>query len=339
MYPRRDAVSGLYGFWGTNAWVIEPQYDFACHFSSGYAEVRRVDQEFGLIGKDGTFYSVKEICTGRTLVSDEFFNGFVDFNEGESKYACVCTETRRGREWGLIDTNLVYKPLPLDSRLPLTNIRVYGEYLVLIHAEENSMRSSVGLFSILERRLELGLDFTCIYPSSESLWVVSRSVPDAVSNHHDMAFYDMERHAIVSGWYWGAIPFACGFGAINEDGGDWHFVDRTLRPAFDAEFDDVGRFSYGLAAVYKDEDAGYIDTTGRMRLLLPYDDLRPFNEFGLAFANRDRSDWDIDIIDRKGHARLSGLETAVYYEGDFPYFEISKDGDEHVYDAQLSRLY
>ena len=95
-------------------------------------------------------------------------------------------------------------------------------------------------------------------------------------------------------------------------------MDASLRPAFDAQFDYVSRFSSGLAAVYTGADAGYIDTTGRMRLLLPYDDLQPFNDFGLAIANRDELEWDIDIIDREGRPRLAGLETAVFWEGGLP---------------------
>ena len=84
---------------------------------------------------------------------------------------------------------------------------------------------------------------------------------------------------------------------------------------------------------------GYSDTTGRMRLLLPYDDLQPFNEFGLAIANRDELEWDIDIIDREGRPRLAGLETAVFWEGDFPHFEVSKDGKDHLFDMNLNIIF
>jgi hypothetical protein len=118
------------------------------------------------------------------------------------------------------------------------------------------------------------------------------------------------------------------------------FVDASLQPAFNTEFDEVDRFSFGLAAVYEGNDAGYIDTAGRMRLLMPhYARLQPFNEYGQALANRDEQKWAIDVIDREGRPRLSGLETAVFWEGDFPYFEVSKDGQDHLFDKDLNKIF
>ena len=76
-----------------------------------------------------------------------------------------------------------------------------------------------------------------------------------------------------------------------------------------------------------------------MRLLLPYRDLQPFNRFGLALANRDAENWDIDIIDQQGRPRLGGLQTAVFQEGDFPHFEVTRDGKEQVYDMNLHLIY
>jgi hypothetical protein len=148
---------------------------------------------------------------------------------------------------------------------------------------------------------------------------------------------------LLPGWHVGAKPFSEGFGVITDrnEAGCTYFVDENLQPVFDSRFDDVDRFSHGLAAVYQDEDAGYIDTTGRMRLLLPYARMQPFNRFGLAIANRNESEWDIEIIDREGKPRLTGLDTAVFWEGDFPYFEVSRTSPDRqeevgeIYDMNL----
>jgi WG containing repeat len=338
MYPRRDDGSGLYGYWGSGGWVIDPRFDYACRFYSGYAAVRLVNQRYGLIGKDRTFHPLDAICGGRKPIRDKFFSGFVDFNSGPSRYASVCTANRGRREWGLIDTSLTYKPLPNEVFSAMTGARPYGNHVVLIRSDSDVAETTCGLFNLDDMQLELPCNYTYIYTSNESLWVVTRTTDDP-SPVPKSAFYDLSKREIVSDWFWGALPFSCGLGAVNEGGGPWYFVDGTLRPAFDAEFDDVGRFSCGLAAVYLGDDAGYIDTAGRMRLLLPYDVLQPFNEFGLAIANRDELEWDIDIVDREGRPRVAGLDTAEFWEGDFSHFQVSKDGKEKLIDVNLRSIY
>jgi hypothetical protein len=341
MYPRRDDASDLYGYWERDGWAIRPQFAYAHTFRNGYAAVSLVDDLSGLIGMDGKLLPLDAICCGRTPFRDEFtfFTGFGDFDLQVSQYADVCTENRGRREWGLVDTSLTYRPLPDEVFSGVTSVKVCGEYLVLTQKHGRGYESSSGLFNLHDRRLELPVDYSCIYPSRESFWVVSRNI----GKHQEIrrnAFYDPSKREIISDWFWEAMPFSCGLGAIREtQDGRWYFVDETLRPAFEGEFDGVGRVSYGLAAVYKDSDAGYIDTTGRTRLLLPYDDLQPFNEFGLAIANRDQLEWDIDIIDRDGRPRLSGLETAVFWEGDFPHFQVSKDGKDHLFDTNCKLIF
>ncbi len=341
MYPRRDDGSGRYGYWGRDGWAIRPQFTYAHRFLSGYAAVETTDGRDGLIGKDGAFFPLDAIIGGRTPIREEFspFAGFVDFNSEPSRYAAVCTVNRGQREWGLIDTSLLYRPLPEEVSAAATDVRPYGDHLVLLRANDRG-EWPCGLFNLRDMRLELPVDYRCIYASRESIWVVSRAGDDD-QDAGGSAFYDLRKREFLPGLFWEALPFSCGFGAIREGevNGNSYFVDESLRPAFDSEFDDVGRFSHGLAAVYKDDDTGYIDTAGRMRLLLPYDDLQPFNEFGLAIANRDALEWDIDIVDREGRPRLAGLETAVFWEGDFPYFEVSKDGKSNLFDIHINKIF
>ncbi len=344
MYPRKDDDSGLYGYWGRDSWAIHPQFDYACSFASGYAAVRQVDGRSGLIGKDGMCLLLENICGGRTpLLADRsspnsfYFTGFGYFDSQPLRYAVVSTDDHGRREWGLIDTSLAYRPLPDKVFSEALSVIPYGEYVVIVRASGRRHESSCGLFNLRDMRLDLPVDYSDIYPSRESIWVVSRPIGDPQETRR-FAFYDVSKREFLPGRFFYALPFSCGFGSISEerDGGSY-FVDEGLRPAFDAEFDDVRRFSFGLAAVYKGDDAGYIDTTGRMRLLLPYDELKPFNEFGLAIAHRDER--ERDIIDREGRARLAGLEVADFREGDFPYFEVTKDGEDHLFDIDLNRVF
>ena len=339
MYPRKDESTGRYGFWGRDDWVIAPEFEYASAFINGYAAIRLVDGSDGLIGTDGTIHSVAAICGGRTPIREEFssFTGFDSLHGQPSRSTPIRTGNRWRREWGLIDTSLAYRPLTHKAFSRATTLRISGEYVVLIRDGRRPGDSIQGLFNLRDASLELPFEYSCIYPSLGSIWAVA-SPFDRRSKSNRFAFYDLNRRAFLPGRFAGAKPFSEGFGAIQrEDNAPWCFVDEGPQPVFDAEFDGVERFSQGLAAVF-DEDASYIDTAGQKRLVLPYEDLQPFNEFGLAIANRDGLDWDLDIIDRTGQPRLNGFETAVFWEGDFPHFEVTTDDLIHLYGMQCQLI-
>jgi hypothetical protein len=344
MYPRQDDRSGLYGYWGRDRWAIHPQFGYAHRFVNGYAAVDLVDGRSCLIGVDGRHFPLDAICCGRTPIQDEdwSFSGFGGYESQPPRYAVVWTEDGGQRECGFIDSQLTYRPLPNDVFTAAATVRPCAEHLVIFHASGRGTESFCGLFNLGDELIELPMEYACIYPAKESIWVVSRAIGEQRGIYH-YAFYDVNRREFLPGRFPFALPFSCGLGAVRvgerDSGGRSYFVNKELRPAFDARFDEVGSFSYGLAAVYDGGDAGYIDTSGQMRLLLPYEDLQPFNEFGLAIANRNEEEWDIDIIDREGQPRLGGLETAAFWEGDFPHFQITKDGEGHLYDVNLDIIF
>jgi WG containing repeat len=347
MYPRKDHKTGRYGYRVRDGWAIQPQFGYANNFVNGHAAVDLLDGRRAFLRPDGTLLSLKEICGGRTPVQTDWsapdcfcFSGFHYFESQSSRYMTVRTEIRRRRAWGLIDTSLAYIPLPDEVFAQIDQVQPYGEYLIVRRSTGRAHESLVGLFNIRTMRLEVPLDEICIHPSLELIWVLSRGWhSDNQSETLRFAFYDVSKQEFLSDWFRYALPFSEGFGAIRDDSGFMYFVDRNLQPAFEAQFGEVDRFSYGLAAVYDRSDSGYLDTSGQMRLLLPhYDRLQPFNEFGLAIANRDDANWDLDIIDRTGHARLKGFETAVFWEGDFPYFQVSKGDEELLFDIELNRI-
>ncbi len=337
MIPRRDHETGLYGFWSGSAWVVEPCFGYAHNFNKGYAAVKLSDNSYGLVGKNGEVRDISAICGGRTPVWDGFsFSGFVDFQSESSLYAPIRTLNHGQLEWGLIDTSLAYRPLPGDEFYGVSSIISCGDFVILIR-EDTTFGSVCGLFNLVQMRLELPVEYSHIYTSRESMWAVSQKRRDSRAQGAT-AFYDVERHAFMSPWFWEALPFSEGLGARRDrEDARWCFVDGHLRPSFESEFDGVRRFSHGLAAVYEGDDAGYIDTTGRMRLVLPYDDLQPFNEYGWAVVSRDDEEWA--IIDRAGQPHLAGLDVADYWSGDFPYFQVTKNGSESMLDMSLGVIY
>lgn len=340
MYPTQNPKTGLYGYWGNNQWLIEPKYAYAHNFEYGYAAVELNSETYQLVNPEGVSHSVTSICGGRSLTKDFTFTGFTRINDSPAEYAVVCIDDDGRHEWGLIDIHLAYAPLPDSIFSVASHAACYGDF-IMFWIMESVTKARYGLYNIPNRKLLISCDqkYNCIYSSNETIWVVSRRGASHLGER-TFAFYDVRSNEIISDWYWEAKPFACGFGAFKkEERSPWYFVDETLEPVFDRGFEDVGRFSEGLADVLDGEDGGYIDTTGRLRLLLPYEELNPFNRFGWAIANRNINDWDLDVIDRTGKARLTGFETAVYWEGDFPYFELTKGKERFLVDMDLQIVY
>ena len=333
MYSYRDETTGLDGYLGRDGWIIKPQFRSADDFHNGYAGVRLPEGSEALVRTDGSVVSLSSLLGNLASSPGEEirFNGFSNQNSDTERYAAVGVGPERGpRRWSVLNTDLNCRPLPGEVFDRADFVYPYGEYLVFIRAG-----GTYGLFSLADRQLVLPAIWSCIYPSTGPIWVVSRRDQ---SGKTECAFFDLRTGSFLPGWFWGAIPFADGFGAVRFEDRDGYFVGEDLQPAFDGGWDDMGRFAHGLAAVYKDEDAGYIDTTGRMKLLLDYDELQPFNALGLTIANRDSSDWSLDIIDRTGQVRLAGLDTATFYDGDFPHFAVSRAEENLLLDAELQRV-
>lgn len=326
MYPVLDRTLGLYGYWDGRQWALDPTFRQARNFHAGYAAVETDVGHWGLITVDGVLHSITSICNGKNIYGQESFAGFDgEFNPYE-EYAIVCLDDHGQREWGVIDTALKYRTLPRNVFREASVVHCHGEYLlILIETPRDDATTRYGVFSLRNWRVRIPPMYSYIYVADTPVWVVARELQSSTGK--GLAFYDLRRDEIVSDWFWGAISCWEGFGVINENGeSPWQYVNERLEPMFDRTFDSAERFSHGLAAVWQEDDAGYIDTTGRMRLVLQYDELQPFNRFGWALANRDQAKWDIDIIDRKGQARIRHCDTAVFWDGDYPYFELGMSG-------------
>jgi hypothetical protein len=341
MYSRKDPKTGHYGFWANGDWAIEPRFDYVHSFVRGYAAFEVPNGGSGLIDRNGAYHSIDSIRGFKTAAREKVdFVGFTEFREQINQYAVVGTGSKKRRNWGLIDTSLQYIPLHAAEFSRAFSVQVEGEHLIAIYETKEPFVSRYGLFHIREREWVLLAQYRCIYPSAtDPIWVVARGT--ARRGNPEVAFCNIETGTILSDWYWGAEQFSEGLGAINEDGeSSWYFVDHSLRPALgDSRYGNVDRFAHGMAAVSQGSDSGYIDTSGRWRLVLPYETLTAYNRFGWAIANRNDRDWDLDIIDREGQARLTGFETAVFWDGDFPYFETTRKGRLQLWDMQLKLVY
>jgi len=335
MYPRVEGRSGFYGYWADGGWAVRPRFLYAYPFHGGYAAVRLVDGQIALLARDGALFPVAGLCEGRTLHGEPYISGFDGMDRQPSDYATVRVVEGGRPAWGLIDRNLKYRRLPPEVFSQVGNIWICKDHLIVQKDGRNGCESPVGLFSLASDELELPFVHRTIRPSVDSYWVVA--------DRDGYAFYDAAAKRVLPGRYTSASPFSCGFAGVHV--GPWDatgrefFVDEQLRPAFDAEFGEVGDFAFGLAAFHNYDVSGYLDTSGAIRIETHYQMLQPFNRHGLALANRDDCDWDIDIIDRTGTPRLSGFDTADYTDGDHPCFEVTAGGRSFLYDVDLSLVY
>jgi WG containing repeat len=323
--------------------VIRPRYEYAGNFTNGYAFVRHEDKREGLIDRGGKFYLLNDLCGGRTPVMPDrhYFTGFDDLDNVPSRYADVCTVDAGRIQWGLINTQLEYIALPDEFFSQAENVRIFGEFLMIVNPELHSTEKIVGLFNLKTMALELPCEYSWIIPSLDPIWVVVRGRNETKNREH--AFYDLRTHKFIPGWYHEAQPFSEGLGIIRAGQmitDDIYYVDEQFNPVLKNRFWSLGRFSQGLAHVFSDEWSGYIDRSGNPRIHLPgYEELTSFNPYGYAIANRGKKDWVLDIIDRNGKARLRGFETAAFSPGDFPYFELSWKETEYFYDMNLNLVH
>lgn len=88
----------------------------------------------------------------------------------------------------------------------------------------------------------------------------------------------------------------------------WGFVDGNGKLAVNPQFEAVGDFHYGLAAVRWKGKWGYIDAKGKMAVPPRYDSVSDFVEAGLAVVTLDGS---YQLIDRSGRAVGDALDASV----------------------------
>jgi len=136
--------------------------------------------------------------------------------------------------------------------------------------------------------------------------------------------------------YWEAENFSEGFAVVQTKGGGqpdprdrWSFIDKTGKLATEQEFEAVGSFSDGMAAVRKDGKWGVVDNNFDLVIDYQYEDdgyepwpgVRRFS-YGLAAAKKDGK-WG--YIDKTG-------KTVINFEYDKAYrfseglARVSKDG-------------
>lgn len=104
-----------------------------------------------------------------------------------------------------------------------------------------------------------------------------------------------------------------GFYAVEDASGKCAFINSRGELITDFRYDQVTRFSENRAAVYENEQWGYIDTNGVVRISPQYGYTTPFSEGLAAVAINDK----IGFIDPMGNTVIPPIysETGSFHEG------------------------
>jgi hypothetical protein len=341
-YPRKDLETGHYGFWNTEGWAIDPQFESVKDFCHGFASIRLPDQTLAFCDLKGNIIPLMSLCDGRKPARVEYCSPGFGEDEGLVNFAPVKLAGWLRNRWGILDPSLNFRELPDPIFAGADNVRIFGEYAVPVFKSRAVGEASVGLFNLIEMRLELQVAYSWIYPSDGSIWVVARRSTQGRLrlSRLDFSFYDRNRRTFLPGSYWMARPFSSGIGAIGSESGPAYFIDENLQRLFDRDFGSVDGFRHGLAGFFEKDECGYVDTEGQVQLRFPqYENLHPFNRLGHSFANRNELEWDFDIIDRQGTALVSGITAIDFADGDFPSYHVSHDEEDWLYDKNLNKLF
>lgn len=170
--------------------------------------------------------------------------------------------------------------------------------------------------------------FEYAYEFSEGLAAVE--IKDELGNNK-CGYINTKGDFVISPKYEMTMPFASGLGpVILEDGG---FIDRNGNEKIAFNYNGVGMFNGGLAAVLDKESNkwGYINTKGELKIPFKFDECRAFAE-GVAPVKIDGA-WG--YIDRTGKLIIPAtLEDA----GDFDHGIVGVNNDGEYYINRSGKL-
>lgn len=267
--------------------VVDFQYEDSRSFSGGLAAVKKNGQ-WGFIDR-----------TGKEAVPFQY-----DYVESfTEEFAAV----ERDRKWGFIDrTGREVVPPRYES------VTDFSEGMASVRLD--------GRWGFIDRtgREVVAPQYDSVYAFHDGLAVIRTD--DGVG------FIDKSGRIVVSPRYLDAMPFSEGMAAVYNDG--WGFVDTTGRevvaPQYGNPFSnsvDGTLFSEGLAVVYQNRKAGFIDKTGKLVIPIQFDYAEDFHE-GLAAFRKDKK-WG--FIDQTGKEVIAPQYDRIraFQEG---FATVDKDG-------------
>jgi hypothetical protein len=258
---------GKWGYIDKNGKVVIPlKYNDATPFENGLAIVI-MDEKNYLIDKTGKILNKEPFYAAQT------FKGGAIAQSNNEKWALV-------DKTGKLVTAYKYAAFKSED--------AFEEGRVLTYSLDDK---TYGLISFDGKEL------------TQPLYTIGRFDPicncAGVREGEKMGYMDTKGKIIVPIEYDGDINFVISEGLleVSQSKGDYakvkFFFDKTGKRISDKNYDEVGRFSEGLAAVSKDGLWGFIDKTGKEIIALKYANTLGFSE-GLAAVELNKKTGFID---------------------------------------------
>jgi len=284
--------------WGyidrTGRVVIPCKFTAAAGFSEGLAAAG-IKERFGYIDKTGQFVIRPQFVAGYAFAS-----GMALVETGEFKQ-----NRYHMHELGYINRSgkLVIRCPPLDTK------SLFVSYKELYFSE--------GLVAV-EHKDRLGyMDETgkmVIPPAYNNAQAFAEGLA-AVSQHGKYGYLDKAGKVAIPLQFKDADPFHEGLAAVTFADDQQGYIDRSGQPAIVAAAFDTGRpFSQGLAAARdKNNKYGFIDRTGNWVIQPQYDRVGDFSE-GLAAVEQFVKPWpgNLAYINLRGETVIQSLSTNSY---------------------------
>lgn len=278
---------GKFGYHdATGATVVKPAYDYADESHDGLAAVQ-------LGGKWGFLSSA-----GREVIPPRY-DEFAGFDGG-------LAPVRQDGKWGYIDRKGAFAIAPtFEDAWPFSQglalVKVGGKWGYIDRTAKLVIPARYDGAYFRDGAINLSYDpekgWLTRTIDREKRIFVKQNAEFGMSNEPGKFEYSVGSGTRTCPTW--ADDFIEGMARVRvEDGGaKWGFIDRAGNTVIEPKYDYCARFSDGLALVVKKGRAGYVDSTGALRVPLSFSGGNGFKD-GMARVTRDGARWG--FIDKQG---------------------------------------
>ena len=303
--PLLKASEGRIGFMDWRGDLISsPEWNIASPFSHGYALVKGVKGETGIVdsvGKLSLALGAYEI-----LPSNDLKRGVVRIKtsrEGKTLYGLVSVDGKvllppslldlgdfsegyapakaRNGSYGFIDLLGVWRVAP-----EYDGAGDFSEGLAYVYFDDYIPWESF-IYPSGDIAFDLdGETHETLYP-----YTFSEGLLACMEDWENLVYLTWDGEVYVQAGPWDdARPFSEGFAAVKDEKG-WQFIDDTGEVAIDGVYGRALSFSQGLAVVKVGDRWGYIDRTGQLAIPANYLDAHSFMPQGFAQVKLPSGAW------------------------------------------------
>jgi hypothetical protein len=334
MYPYRDPVTELCGYAAGKQWIVAPAFEYAQPFTHQRAIVQKTEGDFWCLTQDLQFISLEPVVAG--LVKDARIKEVSNFNDNPAESFAWYLKVEHGQEVSFVLLDHELKPTILKTIPKELPHQFYSDsgWLLLSIRESGKWK----YFSFHPQTLEQKMlpNFKSYFASKDGYWVVA-----AINKHDDpqsefvtlgefdkYAYFSIETMERISEWYPYASSFSEGLSILLNSQDQYVFVDSKLKPVEELRFHYAQPFREGFTRGSRRNESGYFAKDGKLVIRLdPDDDLGSFDRFGHALIRTGIEERGF-LIDRRGKKRLENLRSCDFFDGDYPFYEVSYEGHD-----------